>query len=184
MCRLPAPRHSYPCRIGNPETVIPKRMPPALVAAAAKSSKPGLPALPPSVGNVAHVATLFWLSGHARGRHSPSAVRLTMNSTRNTKNSIFAMPAAFVAKTPKPKTAATTAMSRNASAHDNITTPYLSVLLLFFQVPFFHCNRREVQDTQLPVKMSSTSPAIGSPAIGSPAIGRYLCSKQASCQSS
>lgn len=46
--------------------------------------------------------------------------RLTTNNTRNTKNKIFAIPAALAAMPPKPNTAATNATIKNKTAQLNM----------------------------------------------------------------
>jgi hypothetical protein len=58
-----------------------------------------------------------------RCRDAKPLIKDTRNKMRNTKNRILAMPAAARAIPPKPKTAATIAITRNMADHRSIDPP-------------------------------------------------------------
>ena len=65
-----------------------------------------------------------------------------MNSTRNTTNRTFAMPADAAAIPPNPKTAATSAMIRNITAQPNMSSPppRLNRIGRLIRAPQFGCS--------------------------------------------
>jgi hypothetical protein len=58
-----------------------------------------------------------------RCRDAKPLIKDTRNKMRNTKNRILAIPAAATAMPPKPKTAATIAITRNMADHRSIDPP-------------------------------------------------------------
>ena len=86
--------------------------------------------LPLCRAGVATLLNLVIAHGTSRPRH-PKTKEIT-NSTRNITNRSFAMPADAAAIPPNPKSAATSAMIRNTTAHPNIcsssqTESYLQI---------------------------------------------------------
>jgi len=86
--------------------------------------------LPLCRAGVATLLNLVIAHGTSRPRH-PKIKEIT-NSTRNITNRSFAMPADAAAIPPNPKSAATSAMIRNTTAHPNIcsssqTESYLQI---------------------------------------------------------
>src|SRR2546423_8411696 len=69
------------------------------------------------------------------------------NSTRNITNRSFAMPADAAAIPPNPKTAATSAMIRNTTAHPNIPSPphRLNRICRLGRVPPHACSRSDIR---------------------------------------
>ena len=68
---------------------------------------------------------LYLSSPTAQGTRLPRhpKIKEITNSTRNIKDRSFAMPADVAAIPPNPKTAATSAMIKNTTAHPNISSP-------------------------------------------------------------
>jgi hypothetical protein len=66
---------------------------------------------------------LSFLTAHGTRLPRHPKIKEITNSTRNIKNRSFAIPADAAAIPPNPKTAATSAMIRNTTAHPNISSP-------------------------------------------------------------
>ena len=89
----------------------------------------------------------FIIAQGTRLPRQPKIKEIT-NSTRNIKNSSFAMPADAAAIPPNPKTAATSAMIRKTTAHPNIPSPphRLNRICRLGCVPRHACSRLDIRE--------------------------------------